>query len=816
MLRNYIKVAVRHLLKNKTFSVINILGLSIGVACCIMLALYIQDELSFEKDFTAHDRIFRITTTFVRDGKAESFPRSSPPIATDLADVLPEIELAARMVAPPEVEQHLIKYNDKLFYEKRGVLVDSSFFEIFDGKFIEGDPSTALDKPSSVVISEVLKLKIFGDKDPIDELLIINSGRSVDTFRVSGVLKTPTIQSHTDADFYMCMNSQGWGRYVQRETTWAWNNFVSGYLKLKPGSSAAAVETKMAELLDKHAGADLKGAGLQKSLHLQKLDDIRLYSNFSDSFGETGSGNIIYVYILGSIGIFILLIACINFMNLTTAKAAQRAGEVGIRKSMGAYRTNLINQFLGESFTIVFTSLVIAIGLIALVLPVINEVTQKHLSINSSNILFVVAAILVIGGVTGLLAGSYPAFFLSSFEPSKVLKSKNLTGDGSAVLRKGLVVFQFIIAITLISSIFIIQDQLKFIRNKSLGFREEGTIMIPLRSREVTQKFVTLRDEFKRIPGVKEVSATSSLPSTPLFQDFALYAEGSSADKGNLHRAVHIDEHYFDVLNIPMIAGRDFIAPTDTFSYTFPNNKIIVNEESLKVSGIPLEKAIGSRLFTEWDGKLRTHEIIGVVKDFHQFSLHQPIVPMLFYLPARRIEYTFMAASLEDGTTSSVLDAMKAEWGKIVPGIPFESQYLSESIRKQYESDDRISIMLTWSTILAIIISCMGLYGLSIYMAERRIKEIGIRKVLGASVSGIVRMLSKEFILLVMTAFVVAVPLAYYGMNKWLEGFAYKIQPGLAVFILAGITSFLIAFLTIGFESVKAAVGNPVKALRSE
>jgi putative ABC transport system permease protein len=816
MLRNYIKVALRHLLKNKTFSVINILGLSIGVACCIMLALYIEDELSFEKHFSGHERIYRITTTFTREAKAESFPRSSPPIAMDLADVLPEIEIATRLVSPPEVEQHLIKYNDKLFYEKKGVLVDSTFFEVFDSKFIEGDPATALDKPSSVVISEVLKKKIFNDKDPIDELLIINSGRSADTFRVSGVLKTPTQQSHTEADFYMGMNSKGWGRYIERERTWAWNNFVSGYLKLKPGTSAAAVEAKMAELLEQHAGADLKGAGLKKELHLQPLDDIRLYSDFSDSFGETGSGNIIYVYILGSIGIFILLIACINFMNLTTAKAAQRAGEVGIRKSMGAYRTNLIKQFLGESFTIVFTSLVIAIGLMAIVLPVINDVTQKHLSINSSNIIFVAIAVIVIGGVTGLLAGSYPAFFLSSFEPSKVLKSKNLTGDGSAWLRKGLVVFQFIIAITLISSIFIIQDQLRFIRNKSLGFRDEGTIMIPLRSREVTQKFVTLRDEFKRIPGVKEVSATSSLPSTPLFQDFALYAEGSTQDKGTLHRAVHVDEHYFDVLDIPLLAGRDFIAPTDTFSYTFPNNKILVNEESLKVFGIPLEKAVGSRLYTEWEGKLRTHEVIGVVKDFHQFSLHQPIVPMLFYLPARRIEYSFMAASLENGKAASAIEAMKTEWNKMIPGIPFESQYLSESIRRQYESDDRISLILTWSTVLAIIISCMGLYGLSIYMAERRIKEIGIRKVLGASVSGIIKMLSREFILLVMIAFLIAVPLAYYGMTKWLEGFAYKIQPGLIVFILAGVTSFLIAFLTIGFESIKAAIGNPVKALRSE
>ncbi len=816
MLRNYFKVAVRHLLKNKTFSIINILGLSVGVACCIVIALYIQDELSFEKHFTDHERIYRIATTFSKDGKEDKFPRTSPPIAMDLADILPEIEVATRMMAPPDVEQHMIKYGDKLFYEKSGVLVDSTFFKMFPYEFAQGN-ANALDKPSTVVITEVLKKKIFADADAFDQLLIINSGRSVDTFRISGVLKNSSKQTHTKADFYMAMNSKGWGEYVQGESTWAWNNFISSYIKLKPGTSPASVESKMSAELEKRAGELLKGAGLKKSLSLQPLDDIRLYSDFSSAFGtDAQAGNITYVYILASIGVFILLIACINFMNLTTAKASQRAGEVGIRKSMGAYRTNLIGQFLGESFTIVLVSLLLAVSLLVLTLPIINNVSQKTLSVNLENLPFVLGALILVGSITGLLAGSYPAFFLSSFEPSKVLKNRSLSGEGSAWLRKGLVVFQFIIAITLISSIFIIQDQLSFIRNKSLGFKDEGTIMIPLRSGDVTSKFLTLRNEFKRLPGVKEVSATSSLPSTPLFQDFALYAEGSTMDKGTLHRAIHADEDYFKVLDIPLLAGRSFIAETDTFSYSFPDNKVIVNEESLKVFNIPLENAIGARLFTEWNNQHRTHEIIGVVKDFHQFSLHQPIVPMVFYLPSRRVEYNYMVASVEQGKSDAVIQGMKNTWDKILPGIPFESQYLSESVKKQYESDDRIALMLTWSTALAIIISCMGLYGLSIYMAERRVKEIGIRKVLGATVSGIVRMLSRDFIVLVMIAFAIAVPLAYYGMNKWLEGFAYKIQPGWLVFFLAGMTSFLIALLTVGFESIRAAVGNPVKALRSE
>jgi putative ABC transport system permease protein len=816
MFRNYVKVALRHLFKNKTFSIINILGLSVGVACCALLALYIQDEFSYEKHFPGHERVYRITTTFVKDDKVESFPRSSPPIAMDMVDVLPEVEIATRSVNPPDVEQHLVRYQDKVFYEKKGVLVDSTFFEVFPAEFATGDPATALDQPSTVVLTDKLATKIFGKKDPIDELLIINSGRAVDTFRVSGVLKSNALRSHTTADFYMAMHSDGWGKYVNSQTTWAWNNFVSSYVRLKSSTLPSAVEEKMANLLQQKAGSDLKNAGLKKELHLQPLDDVRLYSNFSDSFGDTGSGNIVYVYILASIGIFILLIACINFMNLTTAKASQRAGEVGIRKSMGAYKANLIGQFLGESFTIVFTSLALSLVLVVLTLPVINQVTAKDMSINTSNVLFLLGAMAVIGIITGLLAGSYPAFFLSSFQPAQVLKNKSLSGDGSSILRKGLVVFQFVIAITLISSIFIIQKQFSFIRNKALGFDYEKRVMIPLRSQDSSGKYATLRDELKRVPGVEDVSGASSLPSTVIFQDWLLYSQGSTMEKGILHRVINVDERYFQALNVKLLAGRDFIAASDTFSYVTPNNKVIVNEASLKSFNLTLENALGAKLFTEWENVVRSHEVIGVVNDFHQSSLHQPIVPLMFVVPAGRIRYNYILATLEGADVQAIQAGMRSVWEKIVPTIPFECQFLSESVNKQYESDDRISIMLTWSTLLAIIISCMGLYGLSVYVAERKVKEIGIRKVLGASVGGIVGMLTKDFIQLVMIAFVLAVPLAWYAMDRWLQTFAYKVEPGWMVFGIAGAASFLIAFVTVGFESVKAAIDNPIKALRTE
>lgn len=817
MLSNYIKVAFRQLLKHKTFSLINIFGLSVGVACCVILTLFIQDEFSYEKHFTNHERVYRIYTTFIKDGNAEEFPRTSPPIAMGLGDLLPEVEVAARSVMPPNITQHLVLYKDKQFFENNGLLVDSTFFDIFDYEFAEGNRETVLDAPATVVITQELSRKLFGDQSGIDELVIINSGQSVDTFRVSGVLKNTTKKSHTDANFFMSMQSEGWGQYVSQADTWAWNNFVSGYLKLKPGSNLAAVEDKIAKILEERAGTDLKNAGLVKKLHLQPLDEIRLYSNFSNSFGDMGAGSITYIYILGSVGVFILLIACINFMNLTTARAAQRAGEVGIRKSMGAYRSSLIRQFLGESFTIVGISLLLAIGLIYLALPLMNEITQKQLTVGDTNLPMIAGALVIVGLVTGLVAGSYPAFFLSSFEPARVLKGKNLNSEGSSWLRKGLVVFQFVITITLISSIFVIQEQLNYINDKPLGFKDEGAIMIPLRTREATNAFQTLSSEFARIPGVTNVAGSNSLPSTPQFSDWAMYKEGQTSEKGILNRVVSVSDHYIETLGIDLIAGRNVVFPTDTFSFVNPNNKIIANEASLREYGMTPEDAIGQRLYAEFEtGKKRVHEIIGVIKDYHHRSLHLPIVPTIYVLPTSDAVYTYIVVSTEGGNYQAVSSQMKEIWDKSINTTPFESQPLTSSVEKQYEDDDRVNTMLSVSTALAIIISCLGLYGLSIFVAERRVKEIGIRKVLGASVAGIVGMLSQDFIKLVAISFVIAVPIGWYVMSEWLSRFEYKIELGFTVFVFAGIVSFLIAWITIGFESVKAALGNPVKALRSE
>lgn len=822
MLKNYFLIAVRNLLKHKIFSVINVLGLSIGIACCVILALYIKGELAFDRHFEDSENIYRITSEIMSDGRNNKFPRTSPPIVMGLWRELPEIETATRVVNPPEAEQHLIRYNEDIFYATKGYLVDSTFFDVFNYGFQEGNPQTALDTRSSVVLSAVLAEKIFNKESALDKLLIINSGEYTDTFRVTGVLKPLIHKSHVDAELYMSMNSNGIGSYVMNETSWVINNFVYSYVKIKPGVSVDGLQAKLSVLLEKYGAEQMESFGLQKKLGLQALHDVHLYSakTFASSkfsFIDLGgsSGNIQYVYILASIGIFILLLACVNFMNLTTAKASQRAGEVGVRKSLGANRYNLIGQFLGESMVIVVLAMIVAVGLAQLVLPAFNLYTQKDLSIDSTNILYIVGALVTLALITGTIAGSYPAFFLSSFQPSVVLKDKRLSGGSSNWLRKSLVVFQFVVTISLISSIIIIHKQMSYIQEKSLGFNPEYKLIIPLRTAEAKQAYGQIRDSYQQLAGVS-VAGSTAFPSMPTMRDIPLYPQGSNMAKAQIHFNVSIDEGYFDLLDIPLLAGRSLTVEKDAFNFDNDLNHILVNRASLDVNGIDLDDAVGAQLFVDFNGRHITLQIEGVVEDFHQASLHQKVSPMIFLLPSERNSYVAMATSVQAGNYEQTLKELTSRWKTLVPNTPFEYSLLSDDVKAQYESDGRVMALITGFTVIAIIISCLGLYGLSIYVAERKVKEIGIRKVMGASVTGIVKLLSFDFVKLVMLAFIISIPIGYYAMEKWLESFAYRMELSAWIFLLAGLVSFLIAWVTIGFEAVKAAMSNPVNSLRNE
>jgi putative ABC transport system permease protein len=818
MLRNYIVIALRQLLKNKLFSLINILGLSTGIACCVLITLYIQDEFSYERGFTEAAKIFRINTTFITDGVSEQGPHASPAIAPGLADAIPDIENYVRIMKPLNTEVNIILYKENSFFEKKAFVVDSTFLDVFDFKLKEGNAATALDAPSTVLISEELSNKIFKSASPIDELLIINSGTSADTFRVTGVVEKPKFPSHLDADLYMCMNSRGSGRWVLGQTTWANNNIVGSYLKLRNPEDYKNVESKFAKPLEMHAGEELKNSGRSKALTLQPLTEIRLHSNLRASSVAEGDGKgITYIYIVATIGVLILLLACINFMNLTTAKSAQRAGEVGIRKSMGAYSRNLVGQFLGESFVIVAFALVLAMLIVLLALPTFNDIMQKQLEFNVNNLPFIIGAALLTAAVTGLLAGSYPAFFLSSMKPTQVLKGKTLSGDGSQWLRKGLVVFQFVITITLISSIVIIQKQIDFIQRKSLGFDSEQVVMIPMRTSQATQQYPALRSAIEQLNGVNSVSATTSVPSTPLSRDWMVYKQGTTSDKTITHDIIAVDQGYFKTMDIGLIAGRDFVVgqdnvPTDTAATT----KVIVNEASLKAFDINLKDAVGSTIYFQPGTERYELTVIGVVKDFHQFSLHREIRPMMLILSGNRNFFPYMAVSMNMTSHEHVIAEIKKLWDDRIDNAPFESIFVNENVKNLYAAEARTSTILSISTVIALLISSFGLYGLSLYVAERKTKEIGIRKVVGASAQSIVGMLSKEYIKLVIISFVISVPLGYYFMNKWLEGFAYKITPGVTVFFISGAISFLIAWVTISFESFRAANRNPVETLRNQ
>ncbi len=818
MLKNYMLVAMRLLVKNKVFSLINIVGLAAGIAACILIALFVQDEFNYERGFPDAARIFRINTIWMGDGTEHGSGHTSPPIASELAEALPEIEVATRVAKAMGVEQHIVRYRDETYFERKAFLVDSTFLDVFPFELKRGNPETALDAPASVLISGALALKIFGSEDALDETIIINSGSSADTFRITGVMATPRYPSHLDADIYMTMNSNGFGRWILSQTTWANNNMIGSYVRLHDPEATDAVHAKMNAMLESRAGEELRMSGRQKRLDLQNLSRVRLYSGDmgSVSFAASFGGNITYIYIIATIGVFILLLACINFMNLTTAKAAQRAGEVGIRKSMGAYRKNLIGQFLGESMVIVLLSVVIAFVLVGMVLPTFNAIMEKDLNLGAANAAFILLFTALTALATGVLAGSYPAFFLSGLNPVKVLKGKTLSGDGSHWLRKSLVVVQFVVTITLISSIVIIREQLKFIQEKSLGFDAEQVLMIPLRSQASSSQYNTLKDQFRNIAGVRNVSATSSMPSTPLFRDWMIHKPGMTADQALRHEIVSVDEEYFEVLGVSRIAGRDFIPTQDNLAGdTISPTKVIVNESSLLALQIPFEDAIGQSLLFSVDGETRNYTIIGVVKDFHQFSLHREIGPMLFMLPSNRDFFPYLAVSVDMGAWQQISARLKAVWEQHVSDLPFETVFLSGNVRAMYNAEARISTLLTISTTIALLISCLGLYGLSVYVAERKTKEIGIRKVVGASSGSIVAMLSQEYIKLVIISFLISVPAGYYAMEHWLEGFAYRIYPGISVFLISGMISFAIAWFTVSFESFRAANRNPVETLRN-
>jgi putative ABC transport system permease protein len=773
----------------------------------MILVLYVKDELSYDKHHVDGELIFRITSAFSFEDY-KPVPRTSPPIAWGIKDEIPEFEIVARIVSPVGVTQSLIRYDDTQFYEEGGYVADSTLSDLLTYEFIEGNPKKALTQPNSIIISEKLSQKLFGSQAALNKVIQISQGGPAADFRITGVYRNDH-NSHINANFITSINSSGWSEYVRREDVideWAGQNFMFSYVKLKPGYNFEAVINKMNDAFEKHGAADLKALGMKKRLGLEAVKDIHLYSTT-----ENPTARITYLYVVASIAFFILLIACINFMNLSTAKATKRALEVGLRKTLGAQRGLLIRQFLSETMVIVLVAMVLSFILMQVTLPAFNDLTGKKIQLDQTNVSFIAVASLAITLVTGLLAGSYPAFYLSSFKPSHILKGQSVLMSTNGLLRKSLVVFQFVIAITLVCGMIVVTRQLRYMQEQNLGFNQKHKLVLPLRTKQARDNYVALRDALSTMPSVNAVTATDRVPGDMIFSDFGLYPGGSSMEKAVLIRTNFVEPNFLNVMGIKVIAGQNFPETRNGESW----RKLIVNREAAKQLGFTPDQIVGELLYFDWQGQRYDFEVIGVMENFHQTSLKEKIFPML-YRVNEKPQQSFAIVDVEGTQIDKTIASLQEVWTNVNQDTPFEYNFLDERIQKQYVEDRKVSVVINTFTIVAMIISCLGLYGLSTYMAEKRFKEIGVRKVLGASVSQIVAMMSSEFVKLVVVAFVIAVPLSVYCMNKWLEGFAYRINPDVMIYLLAGIIAFAIALLTISFESLKAASGNPVKALRNE
>ncbi len=818
MIRTYFKIAWNNLRKNKVFSFINIFGLAAGLACCMLITLYIRNEVSYDKYHKHAADIYQLGTNFIREGKETKMSGTPAPVAQAMQFEYPEIEQTTRLLALFNEDKTLLQYNEKnaapqSFYETKGYIADSSFFRVFTYDFLEGNPATALNEPRTVVLSEEIARKIFGNQPALNKLLHISSGTNGDyDFMVTGVFRPVSKPSHIDARFFLSFKGGEIEQLANRmATNFANNNMFFTYLQLKPGTDVAALQAKFPAFIDKYAGKDLKAQGFYKKQFLTKLTDIHLYSGMNQNV--TPPGSVTYLYILTSIALFTLLIACINFMNLSTARSSKRSAEVGIRKVLGAEKSALVRQFLGESVFMSLIAFVFAFALVWFLLPAFNKLAGKELSLSFSQNTITIAAFLVLSVITGIVAGIYPAFYLSSFRPVKVLKGRFSNSLAAVSLRKGLVVFQFVISVALIISSVVIASQMRYLRSADLGFDKDQQVVIPLRSATAKQMYPSLKNELAKLPGVTNVGASLFNPGVFNPSDNLLYKEGQTMNDAKRTRMTWVDAGYLQTLNIKPVAGR-------LFSEAFPADtsfRMVLNETAIRDIGFPsAQDAVGKKVYFDYQGQQYGFDIVGVVKDFHFEDLHLPITPYGYQLNSNLDNFNYMLVHTRGADMRALLSSIGAGWHRLNPNEPFEYNFLDEEFQKNYQAEDRLAGIVGYFTMIAILICCLGLFGLAAFSAEQRVKEIGVRKVLGASVSGIVGLLSKDFLKLVFVAIVIASPLAWYIMNKWLQDFAYRVDISWWVFVVAGIGAVLIAFITIGFQAIRAATVNPVKSLRTE
>jgi putative ABC transport system permease protein len=807
VIRNYIKTAFRNLLKNKGFTAINVLGLALGLTTCLLIVFYVFDELSYDRYNVNADRIYRINNDVKFGGNEGSYSESPAPTAAALKADFPEIEQVTRF---RQRGGNQVKKGNQNIQEDNMVYADPAIFSVFTLPMIDGKPATALKETHSVVITERIALKYFNSTSAVGKVLTFNDTA---LYKVTGVIKNIPKQSHFDFDFFISMPTLA----ESKEEAWFSNNFDT-YILFRPGTDIKHFEAKLPVFLRKHAEPQLvsilhmafdklEQTGNYFRFSLIPLKKIHLESNTKYDMGTKGDIKIVYIF--SAIAMFILLIACVNFMNLSTARSSNRAKEVGVRKVLGSPRKYLIAQFLTESIMVTLAGAIIAVFTAWAFLHTFNQMSGKELTVTSQIMgwLLPVLAIFVI--VVGCVAGSYPALFLSGFQPIEVLKGKLASGFKGGMLRSSLVVFQFAISIFLIIGTIVIYNQLKYIQSKDLGYNRDH-VMIVQRVYTLGNKAKIFKQEIKQLAGVKSATLTGYLPTSGYNNNSSLFKDPVLDAKKALQSSIwNVDEDYIPTLGIKMAAGRNFSKDMSTDS-----TAIIINQAAVQLLGF--SNPLNQNLYLPMDNMakvMKRFHIIGVIKDFNFKSLRENVTPLVLFDSE---DTGALSIRMSSADIPNLLAQVKSKWASMSPGLQFDYSFMDQDYEKNYYAEQRVGKIAIAFTSLAIVIACLGLFGLAAYAAEQRTKEIGIRKVLGANISTIVGMLSKDFIKLVLIAIIIASPFAWWAMHTWLLGFAYRQNIQWWVIALAGLAAILIAFITISFQSIKAALTNPVKSLRSE
>jgi putative ABC transport system permease protein len=790
MFRNYIKTAFRSLLKNKGFTFINILGLSLGLATCLLIVFYVIDELSYDRYNIKHERIFRVNTDLKYGGNETSFAITAPPVADALVKEFPEVERSMRIGGGVNFR---FKKGDEVLEEKNVFYCSGGIFDIFTFPMLQGDPKTALVQPGDMVICKDIALKYFNTINAVGRTLFLVADSSM--HKITGVMENMPAQSHFRADILVAMGPN-------KDSSWQHFN-TSTYILLKSGADPKKLEAKFASLVRRNENSvtfnynKFEASGNYIRLGLSPLTTIHLHSNRQRELGVNGNAE--YIYIFSATTVFILLLACINFMNLSTARSASRAREVGVRKVLGSRRKHLIAQFLFESIMITFAATIIALFAAWAVLPLFNQLAGKILIVNASTFAWLVPAMVVIVVVVGVLAGSYPAFFLSAFQPVHVLKGKLAAGFKGGFLRGFLVVFQFSISIFLIIGTLVIYNQLNYIRNKDLGFNRNQVLIIK-NVVAVDHTPNVLQQQLKQLPGVINTTLTQYLPTARINAPNYVTA---GLNKKLETQFWLVDEDYISTMGMKLLQGRNFSKQILTDS-----SAAIINQTMAKIIGYNGNP--GEQITTQ----NKNYKIIGVVRDFNFSSLRDNITPLMLVMNHDWL--VSISVRINTRRLPDLIKQIENKWKALVPNQHFEYSFMDDDFNALYNNEQRMGKVFVLFTTLAIIIACLGLFGLAAYAAEQRNREIGIRKVLGARVSTLVAMLSKDFIKLVIISILIAAPLAWLVMQKWLQGFAYRQNIQWWVLVSAGLGAIVIAFVTISYQSVKAAMANPVDSLRSE